>query len=146
MRNSFKRSTLDISTYDGYIVACALRGPDLPEHRGETSAPYAYLLKDTFTRRIRALAGVDKNRCFWLTRFMALNRTTAEGLQELLEALRGESDTSGLWHFLRHAAEAAEVLGDANLAKLAFKVRDSAAGTGPIPTVEEIIELAGGSD
>lgn len=153
MFNPFKRlftqptppvNVLDVSTNAGYLVACALRGPDLPLEIAET-------LKYVFTRRIRTLAGVaDISR---LTRRIPISLSTANRLQRLVLTLRERQNTnlrSGVCHFLGHTSDAADALGDRNLAALASNIWKRALNYEEHEAVslspEAIIRLAGGEE
>jgi hypothetical protein len=120
---------LNITTPEGYDVACALRGPDI--HNTDR-------LKWALTCRIRHLAGVKHNDT--PSRASRLNLSDAEAV--LLEAKRLNPNThSSVYHYLDHVRSAARHLRAEELVTLANALMyHDARGL----TAEDVVRLAGG--
>lgn len=116
---------LDITTADGYNIACALRGPDSSNT----------VLKWVFTARIRALAGLALSGSHGLVRIDTLPVPYATDLRGLLPSLINRH-----YHFLNHARSAALALATPDLARLVIAVQSRSIAA---MDVETIIEWAG---
>lgn len=128
---------IDLTTEDGYDIACALRGPD------DTKLSN---LKWVFTAAIRNMVGVDTAKSFaGAVRNAPIRDSTARGIRDTLDWAQTEAspqDIGGAQHYLRHVARAAAALKNSNLAALAEKCW-RALYRDVIPSTEEIIRLAG---
>ena len=87
---------VDLNTRDGYMIASAMRGPDVQTY-------YAQMLKSIFTQRIRALAGHEFSGNTRTT--PALSRAQVKFLSvEMVDFLRSPklNEDGWLYHYLSH--------------------------------------------
>ena len=121
---------LDVTTEEGYTIACALRGPD----RKDTA-----VLKRVFTARFRELVGLPGAE--YVVRRFQLSEAAA--ISALVEAREWYTqDQRGYNHYIHHCTQAASALGDWELSALAHHFVQIRVDTKP--TVEDIIRLGGG--